>query len=331
MWQRAAATLLVIGSLISGVRASDFGPTAACGAPGNFTGPYQHYSLKLRRFCPIPNRVAGVLVKVRINGGRPLQMVLDSGADLMVIGSKAARSAGITGGLANNLVGLGSRPVSVGRAETVEVGPVSFRNCRVGVVKGRVVEGADGVLPLSLFSAFRLRLDLHKKRLELIPFQNGQNPATPTVRDGGRHNLLLVEAVLNGEQKGYVVLDTGAYCSGVSRKAARTLSGSPTVTGVPLTTGTGTATGQRVPAQIRFEIAEQQLTPREVLAMDLSTVSRHYGVEIIGVLGFPALANHILTIDYRNGWVRIEPPHSRPAPEPQDAGNTGPFVPLAFH
>ena len=40
----------------------------------------------------------------------------------------------------------------MGRAETVEIGPVSFRNCRVAFVKGKVVEGADGVIPLSLFS-----------------------------------------------------------------------------------------------------------------------------------------------------------------------------------
>lgn len=331
MWQRAAATVLVIGSLISGVRATDFGQTPAHGATGNFVGPYQRYSLKLRRFRPIPNRVSGVLIKVRINGGRPLQMVLDSGADLIVIGSKAARNAGISNKSASNLVGLGSRPARVGRADKVEVGPVSFQNCRVGVVQGRVVEGADGVVPLNLFSAFRLRLNLHKKTLELLPYPQGQAPATPPAHGAGRHNLLLVEAVLNGEQKGYVVLDTGAFCSGVSRKAARDLSGSPLVTNVPLTTGTGAATGRRVAARVRFAIAKQRFTPREVLAMDLSNVSRHYGVEIIGVLGFPALANHILTIDYRNGWVRIEPPHSRPAPELQESGNSGPFVPIAFH
>jgi Aspartyl protease len=330
MWQRAAATFLVIGSVVTGVRGNELAQTHARGAPADLAVPYRHYSLKLRRFCPIPSQVAGVLLKVRINGGRPLELVLDSGADLMVIGTKAARSAGISGGSARDLVGLGNRPAKVGRAETVDIGPVSFRNCRVGFVKGRVFEGANGVIPLSMFSQFRLRLDLHKKTLELFPYPHRDDPAIPPMRANGRHNLLLVSAILNGEQKGYVILDTGAYCSGISLKAARTLSGFPMFTDVPLETGTGVASGQPVSSLIHFAVADQDLTPRKVLAMDLSNVSRHYGLEIIGVLGFPALTDHILTIDYRDGWVLIEPPQSHSAPQPVTGDNTKPLLPLAF-
>ena len=58
----------------------------------------------------------------------------------------------------------------MGRAETVEVGPVSFRDCRVAMVDGKVVEGADGVIPLSFFSDFRLRLNFPEETLELIPY-----------------------------------------------------------------------------------------------------------------------------------------------------------------
>jgi hypothetical protein len=330
MWQRAAATLLVIGSVLTGLRASDVGSTFTTDTPGDFVGSYQHYSLKLKRFCPVPNRPAGVLLQVRINGGRPLEMILDSGADLIVIGTKAGRAAGISSESATDLVGLGSRPAKVGQAKTVDIGPVSFRNCRVGVVEGHVVEGTDGVIPLSLFSKFRLRLDLHKKKLELIPYPFVQNPATPPIRGGGRHNLLMVAAVLNGKRYGYVVLDTAAFCSGVSRKIARTLSGFPIITDVPLATGTGAAAGERVTSSVHFAIAEQDVIPQEVLALDLSNVSRHYGVEVMGVLGFPALSDYILTVDYRDGWVKIEPPQSPSAPEPQAGDNAKPLARLAF-
>jgi Aspartyl protease len=330
MWQRAAATFLVIGSVVTGVRANDLAQTPARGAPADLAVPYRHYSLKLRRFCPTPNQAAGVLLKVRINGGRPLELVLDSGADLMVIGTKAARSAGISGVSETDLVGLGDRPARVGRAERVDIGPVSFRNCAVGFVKGRVFEGADGVIPLSMFSQFRLRLDLQKKSLELIPFSHRDAPAISPTRAAGSHSLLLVSAVLNGEQKGYVILDTGAYCSGISRKAAHELSGFPMFTDVPLETVTGVLTGQRVLSLIHFAVADQDLTPRKVLAMDLSNVSRHYGLEIIGVLGFPELTDHILTVDYRDGWVLIDPPQSASAAQPLAGDNSKPLAPLAF-
>jgi hypothetical protein len=152
----------------------------------------------------------------------------------------------------------------------------------------------------------------------------------PANRAGGRHNLLLVSAVLNEEQKGYVILDTGAYCSGISRKAASTLSGFPMFTDVPLETGTGVAAGQRVSSLIHFVVADQDLTPRKVLVMDLSNVSRHYGLEVIGVVGFPALTNHILTIDYRDGWVLIDPPQSHSAAQPLVGDNARPLAALAF-
>jgi predicted aspartyl protease len=257
-------------------------------------------------------------------------MLLDSGADLIVIGAKAARSVGFSGGSEKDLVGLENRSARVGRAETVDVGPVSFRNCRVGVVEGQVVEGADGVIPLSLFSEFRLRLDLPKKTLELIPYPREQDPPVPPTRGVTRDYLLLVATVLNGKHNGYVLLDTGAYCSAISRKVARTLSGFPMIPDVPLSTGTGAATGQRVSSFVHFAIAEQDVIPREVVALDLSNVSRHYGVEVMGLLGFPALSNYILAIDYRNRWVRIEPPQSLSGPAPYGGDDAKPFVPLAF-
>ncbi|HXH50592.1 MAG TPA: retropepsin-like aspartic protease [Terriglobia bacterium] len=330
MWQRVAAALLVIGSTLTGLRASDVGSTPAPVAQRDLVAPYCHYSLKLKQFCPVPNLVSGVILRVRINGGRSFDMLLDSGSDLIVLGSKAARSVGISGESAKDLVGVGSRPVSVGMARTVDIGPVSFRNCRVGVVEGQVVEGADGVIPLSLFSKFRLRLDLHKKSLELIPYPGEPAPPVLPTRGDNRDYLLLVATVLNGTHNGYVLLDTGAYCSAVSSKVARTLNGFPMISDVPLATGTGAATGQRVSSVVHFAIAEQDLIPQEVLALDLSKVSRHYGVEVMGVLGFPALSNYVLTIDYRDGWVEIEPPQSLSATEPQAGDKTKPLARLAF-
>ena len=222
-----AATFLVIWLILGGLRASEAGSTPAPDAPPELVSPYQPYELKLRPFYPIPSRPAGVLLHGRINGGRPLRLVLDSGAEFIVIGAKAARSAGISARSEMELVGLGSRPARVGRAETVEIGPVSFRNCRVALVDGNVVEGADGVIPLSFFSDFLLRLNLPEKTLGLIPYPREQDPAIPSTRGVTQRDLLLVAAVLNGKQSGHVVLDTAAFCSAISREVAGTLTWLP--------------------------------------------------------------------------------------------------------
>jgi hypothetical protein len=100
---------------------------------------------------------------------------------------------------------------------------------------------------------------------------------------------------------------------------------------VRLAAGTGAATGERVPSTVHFAIAAQDLVPNEVVAMDLSNLSRHYGVEIIGVLGFPELTHYVLTIDYGNGQVRMEPPQNISVRSLQGGQNTNLPAPLAFH
>jgi len=307
MWRNAASAVLLTGLVLS-VQIDEASSLTTPDVPSELVSPYQQYDLKLRAFYPAPHRPAGVLLPVRINGGTPLRLVLDSGAEMIVIGTKAARPAGLSAESELELVGLGSTPAGVGRAETVEIGPISFRNCRVAMVEGRVIEGADGVIPLSLFSAFLLRLNLPEKTLGLIPYPHDKNRAIAPTRGFRKQDLLLVPTVLNGKQSGYVVLDTGAYCSAISCEAARTLGGFPIAPKVLLTAGTGAATGQRVSSPVHFGLAAQDLIPGDVVAIDLSNLSRHYGVEVMGVLGFPELRNYILTIDYRNGEVKFEPP-----------------------
>ena len=169
MWRRAAAAFLLTGLVLGALRAGDTSSTRPVDVRPELVSPYRPYNLKLRTFYPVPSRAAGFLLHTRINGGKPLRLVLDSGAEFIVIGAKAARSASLSGSSEMELVGLGSRPARMGWAETVEIGPVSFRNCRVAMVDGNVVEGADGVIPLSLFSDFLLRLNLPEKTLGLIP------------------------------------------------------------------------------------------------------------------------------------------------------------------
>jgi len=330
MWRSAVSAILLSGLVLGGVRAGEASSTPAPNAPPELVSPYEQYDLKLLAFNPAPRCPAGVLLHVRINGGRPLRLVLDSGAEFIVIGAKDARSVGLSAGPEMDLVGLESRTARVGRAETVEIGPLSFRNCPVAFVKGKVIEGADGVIPLSLFSAFLLRLDLPEKMLGLIPYPREEDRAVPPIPGVAKHDLLLVATVLNGKQKGYVVMDTGAFCSAISREVARTLSGSQIVPEVRLAAGTGAATGQCVSSTVHFAIAGQDLIPNEVVALDLSNLSRHYGVEVMGVLGFPALTHYVLTIDYRGGQVKFEPPQRISARELQRGLNAEPPAPLAF-
>lgn len=270
---------------------------------------YRAYALDLSSFVPVPDHVAGVLLKARINGGPALRLLLDSGAERIAINRKVAAKSALRPVSDFLLVGAGDSPTraaETGVAERVEIGPVSFANCPVDVVRGRVAEGIDGVIPVSLFGGFLVRLDLPAGILALTPYPDGAQAQSvglfPTVSN---RNLLLTKAVLDGAREGYVLLDTGAAYTGISPQTARAL-GSLLVEPLHMQGATGWVVGEIIEQGIRFRIAGQELRADHPVALDLATVSRFNGIEMIGVLGYPELRRTVLTVNYRDALVGIE-------------------------
>ncbi|MFZ0962358.1 MAG: retropepsin-like aspartic protease [Terriglobia bacterium] len=324
LWTLSA--LLASGLVFTCIRVASAASTSSLPVRPELASPYQLYELELSPFSPAPNQPAGVLLHVSINGGRPLRMVLDSGAGFVVVSAKVGRALGLSSGSEMDLVGLGTRPAKMGIAEKVEVGNVSFRNCRVAMVQGKVIEGADGVIPLAMFSDFLIRLDLPGRTLALIPYAGEPRPEVSSLRADGETGFLLVGALLNRTYHGYVVLDTGAFCSGVSREMAGALNNSRPLGSLPIGAATGAATGQLLPGAVHFEIAGQDLVPNEIVALDLLNLSRHCGMEVVGVIGFPVLRPYVLSVDYRNRSVRID--SKRPA-SPRQRDRSHPEAPSA--
>jgi len=283
-------------------------PQPAAGG-ARLISPYREYALPLTSFAPAADRVAGVLLKTRINGGPVLHLLLDSGAEQIAIDRKAAAKSALQGVSDFLLVGAGDSPTrtaAAGIAERVEMGPVAFANCPVEVVRGRVADGLDGVIPVSLFRGFLVRLDLPARTLALTPYPEGA-----PIRTAGfsatvpNRNLLLTKAALDDAREGYVLLDTGAAYTGISLQTARALRSRP-VESFHMQGGAGPVAGEMVEPGIRFRIADQELTADHPVAVDLTAVSRYNGVEMIGVLGYPELRNTVLTVNYRDALVGIE-------------------------
>jgi hypothetical protein len=73
----------------------------------------------------------------------------------------------------------------------------------------------------------------------------------------------------------------------------------------------GTIEGERVASGVRFQIAGREFRTDPVVALDLTTAGRFNGIEMAGLLGYPDLQSSVLTIDYRNSLVKIEPKAER--------------------
>jgi predicted aspartyl protease len=268
------------------------------------------YTVKLSSWVPKPGRVGGLLLKARINGGAPMRFLLDSGAERLVLGKAAAAKSGLSTTSDFLLVGLGesnARTVRTGKIESVEIGPLTFRNCPVDVVPGRIAEGLDGIVPMSIFKGSLLRLDLSGKTLALLPYPGERIHQWEASEHAVLANgLLFVRAVLNEQHEGVFLLDTGATFNAISNKTAaflRSIRDEP----VDLETGGHSVNAEKIASDVKLEFGGQKLHSDPVVAVDMRTFGSYNGFEIAGLLGYPALANTVVTVNYRDLLVRIEP------------------------
>src|SRR5262249_9114318 len=131
------------------------------------------HRLKLNPFLVPPTRLVGVTVKARINGGPPLRLVLDSGASTITLDARAAAKSNCIGGIDLGLVAAARQaPAGVKQVQAarVEIGTLVLRDLPLLISEKHLGDGIQGVLPLSVFSPFLIRLDLPRKTLDLLPY-----------------------------------------------------------------------------------------------------------------------------------------------------------------
>jgi hypothetical protein len=268
------------------------------------------YRVKLDPFVVAPTRTAGLIAKVRINSGPPLRLLLDSGADYAVLNRKAALKSACTGGADLDLIGPGVLTAAVAkrlRADTLQIGDLTLRGVPMLVADRSFPDGVEGVLPLSVFAGFLIRLDIPGKSIEFLPY-----PAEPMDPDGAltalaSNQLLFVRATVNDSHDGYFLLDTGAWYTAISRNLARELKISETLAQrVSLEGGGASIDAPELSTWVRLRLGSRPLPTGPVVAVDLSTASRYHSFEVAGLIGYTTLRQSVLTVNYRDGLIRVE-------------------------
>lgn len=279
-------------------------------APNLPTVPPQ-YRIKLGPFVSPPARTVGLVVKARINGGPTLRLLLDSGTQYVVLDRKAAAKSGCSGGADLDLVGAGAPAaivVKTQRAETVQVGDLTLHDIPVLIEDRTLADGIQGALPLSIFSGFLIRLDISGKNLDLLPYPAQQGDSAGALRSLSSNHALFVKGIVNESRAGYFLLDTGASYTAISRNLARQLNIPELLADrVPLQAGTVGLDAPLFHGAVRLRFGSQELATGPVVAVDLSTASRFHQLEIAGLIGYPALCHSVLTVSYRDNYIRIEP------------------------
>jgi predicted aspartyl protease len=297
--------LVRFAGLVAAAAAMSFGAlVVAKGA----TGPV--YRLNLGPFVVPPSRTVGLIVRARVNGGPLLRLLLDSGANTITVDPRAAAKSGCAGGTDLDLVGAGAQAATIvkqTRAATVEIGGLVLRDLPVLISSKPVAEGIQGALPLSLFSAFLIRLDVPGKTLDLLPYPEASPDGSGDLHALSSNSLLFVKGTVNERREGYFLLDTGASYSAVSKTVARELKFSEALLErVPLQAGTTDLDAPLVGSGVRLRFGRTTIGASPVVAINLSVASRYNNLNVAGLLGFPALSRSVLVVNYRDGLVRID-------------------------
>jgi Aspartyl protease len=282
--------------------------TYAAAPPASVKTAEEYHRFKLTSFAtPTSALPLGLLIAARVNDGPMLHLLLDSGARYLVLDKKTAARSGCVGGTALDLVGAGGaspKAATTVRAGTVEVSGLVLRDVDIAIVEGRVLDGVDGVLPLALFKNHFIRLNVPAKTLELSAYPiEAVSDASAILRNG----LLFVKGSLNDVHEGYFLLDTGSSYNAISTSVAQRMNAATGFSRVlSVQSGVARMDAEIVPGIMRFRVAANELRSDPVLAVDLSTASRYLNLEVSGLLGYPALRNSIVTVNYRAGTVHFE-------------------------
>jgi tetratricopeptide (TPR) repeat protein len=287
--------------------------------PARLASQYRGYAIRLSPFQPVSFRPEGLLLPVRINKGRLLHLLLDTGASGITLALREPDQFDLVPLGESSVGGLGRggpRGASVTLANSVFVGDLRFENCLVEVIRQPLMKGVDGVIGMNLFEDFEIRLDPRTYLMQLTPFAERpgvlpydrrlpDNPAGSAVVWGFRHLLLMPTKVNN--RAGLFLLDTGSAATAIARELAWPVL--VTTNSRPFHGVNGEVADAPRLSPVTLRIAGRNYMDAEPISLDLSEISQRHGVEISGILGFSALSHAPVTINYRDGVVDLGKRH----------------------
>lgn len=251
-----------------------------------------------------------IVVKGRVNGGRPQDFILDTGSEETVLSRETAqreRIRPVTYTLSAGVGEVGLRGLQLAKLGSLEFGTLQVRNLPV-LIKNPPLRGiprreGESFSPLAL--GMSMMIDYEKK---LLTIGRSLPKGEPDVQLPMRvHRLAMVRGVLNSEHPTYFVVDTGGEVISISADTARKLPPSR-YRKIPLRVW-GTSGWDRdaflLPGvDLDFDRIKYRNFPLVVL--NLRAPSLLLGFELGGIVGHKFLAPYRVSMDLEKAELRLE-------------------------
>lgn len=261
----------------------------------------------------IPFRIINdkIVVRARLNGGDPFPLVIDSGAEQMVLSLETAKRFGVRPIINTVSAGVGAvglREIDMGRADSIQLGTFEVRNVPV-LIKNPPLTGLpstrvpDGLSPLAL--GMSVIIDYRNKRLTLARTLPDEPADVVMPMWVGR--LAVIRGVVNGQYPRSFVVDTGGEVISISLGTARSIDTRP-IRNIPLqvfgTSGWDEDAYLLPGVDLAFDEVLYENYP--VVVLNLHRPSVLLGFQLGGILGHTFLSNYVVAMDINRSELRLK-------------------------
>jgi hypothetical protein len=269
---------------------------------------------------PFDFRTRQPIIRVRVNGGRPVPFLFDTGASIHVVDEAIAREAGVVGSGVQSISGGGqaSVPAQFAEAVTFETGPISWDRQRAAIVRLGYPDTKHfaGFIGAPILMRYVVQFDFDRQIIRLIDPSTYQPPAgavlVPFELQG---DLPVVRAIVDagaGPVEARLMVDTGAgdVFADLNRpfvdthrllEALKDAAPSARPAGIGGTAPFVYGTGKRmVVGGIPFD--------RPRLGLSRATSGSSSRTERDGIIGNDLLRRFRATFDYRRRTLVLEKP-----------------------
>lgn len=251
-----------------------------------------------------------VIVRGRINGGQPIDLVLDTGAEMTVLARRTAERAGVfpTGFTVSAGVGeRGVRGLMVGRADSLQIGTYKVKHVPV-LIKSPALVGvprreADSFSPISL--GLSMSIDYAHKQLT---FGRRLAPKGEIELPMYSYRLVVVRGMINKRTPASFVVDTGGEVISISSSMAAMLD-PPRARRIPLKVWGSSGWDRDAVLWPGLDLAFDRIRFENfsTVVLNLRAPSALLGFELGGIVGHRFLSRYDVGMDLQRNRLTLTP------------------------
>src|SRR5687768_18525992 len=250
-----------------------------------------------------------VIVKARVNGGRPQDFVLDTGSELTTISRQTASSAvvrPITYTLSAGVGEVGLRGLQLGRLDSLEIGTLKVTNVpaliKAPALRGIPKRETESFSPLGLGLSMTIDYAAHKLSIgKTLPPEKAE--FTLPMR---HHRLTLVRGMINQTRPTYFVVDTGGEVISISTVTAEELNQTlPRKIALRVYGTSGWDRDAFLMPGVNLKFNQINYNNFAVVVLNLQAPSVLLGFQVGGIVGHKFLSPYRVTLDLERSQLRM--------------------------